>query len=279
MRAAPLSAPSHRRFSLLSLCSSRFQFLAKLDIMDYSLLLGVHYRGKSKSQKVVENATDKISRSDTPLRRKRRNSLELDEGGSGQDFDAGSNGNSGSPALRPLKNLPENETLDESFDQTGDEGESDNAAYDDTEEEESDFDNYDADDCYEGDSREHSYDAGDCESTRGSGFLDANGIMTEDEREAVAQMENGVHKARNPWNCRPDGGIESVKRSSLDGSGKSVKGDIFYCGVIDILQQYNTRKRAETFFKGFTVSSSQISCVHPDAYGKRFLDFIGNTIE
>jgi hypothetical protein len=44
-------------------------------------------------------------------------------------------------------------------------------------------------------------------------------------------------------------------------------------GIIDILQQYNSFKRAETFFKSFKYDSRQISAVEPAWYARRFVDF------
>lgn len=49
---------------------------------------------------------------------------------------------------------------------------------------------------------------------------------------------------------------------------------IYFFGIIDILQEYNGMKKAETFFKGFTANSDQISCVNPVKYAKRFVNFI-----
>ena len=51
-----------------------------------------------------------------------------------------------------------------------------------------------------------------------------------------------------PWTTRVDGGINCRK---ADGS----RGDeIYYIGIIDILQQYNIGKKAETFFKASTIN-------------------------
>jgi len=49
-------------------------------------------------------------------------------------------------------------------------------------------------------------------------------------------------------------------------------------GVIDILQQYNSFKRAETFFKSFKYDSRQISAVEPAWYARRFVDFCAQHI-
>ena len=52
---------------------------------------------------------------------------------------------------------------------------------------------------------------------------------------------------KRPWTRRKDGGINS-RLPDIDVRGR----EIYFCGVIDILQQYNLRKRSETFFKSFT---------------------------
>ncbi|KAF0696726.1 Aste57867_12528 [Aphanomyces stellatus] len=51
-------------------------------------------------------------------------------------------------------------------------------------------------------------------------------------------------------------------------------GKIYFIGIIDILQQYNTRKITETLVKGLVHNKKDISSVPPDQYGDRFLDFI-----
>ncbi|OLY80842.1 Phosphatidylinositol 4-phosphate 5-kinase its3 [Smittium mucronatum] len=52
-------------------------------------------------------------------------------------------------------------------------------------------------------------------------------------------------------------------------------GFIYYLGVIDILTPYNSKKRAEHFFKSLWYSpNEQISAVNPKRYATRFLRFI-----
>jgi hypothetical protein len=52
---------------------------------------------------------------------------------------------------------------------------------------------------------------------------------------------------RHPWTSRQDSGINSRVKSE---SGADERGlEIYYCGVIDILQQYNASKKIENFFK------------------------------
>jgi 1-phosphatidylinositol-4-phosphate 5-kinase len=49
-------------------------------------------------------------------------------------------------------------------------------------------------------------------------------------------------------------------------------------GIIDILQQYTTRKIAETFFKGMTQNKKEISSVNPELYGNRFIEFMEKSV-
>lgn len=53
---------------------------------------------------------------------------------------------------------------------------------------------------------------------------------------------------------------------------------IYFVGIIDILQQYNSRKIAETFLKGFRHNRKQISAVNPNYYGDRFIKFIDENV-
>ena len=72
---------------------------------------------------------------------------------------------------------------------------------------------------------------------------------------------------------RRDHGVQS---RLADGSkGK----EIYFVGIIDILQQYNILKRAETFFKSFKYDSRQISAVDPKWYARRFVEFTATHIQ
>ncbi len=74
----------------------------------------------------------------------------------------------------------------------------------------------------------------------------------------------------NPYTSRDDFGIVSV-------SGESK--EIYFAGVIDILQLYNTRKWGETIMrKAIGNNEHAISCVHPETYAKRFVEFMHKII-
>lgn len=60
----------------------------------------------------------------------------------------------------------------------------------------------------------------------------------------------------------------------------STDGDeIYYFGIIDLLQQWNAKKQFENFFKGFTHDKTKISAVSPDFYATRFLKFVEVALE
>lgn len=81
----------------------------------------------------------------------------------------------------------------------------------------------------------------------------------------------------NPITSRADEGIEGGIQLA-DGT-LSVE-EIYYCGIIDILQYYNARKIGETVIKQAAGNSTDdISCVDPESYGKRFVKFISNVVD
>ena len=45
-------------------------------------------------------------------------------------------------------------------------------------------------------------------------------------------------------------------------------------GIIDILQQYDLKKRGETVLKSFLHKTDDISSVAPEHYARRFLGFL-----
>ena len=62
--------------------------------------------------------------------------------------------------------------------------------------------------------------------------------------------------------------------------GDGSRGDeVYFVGIIDILQQYNSFKRAETFFKSFKYDARQISAVEPAWYSRRFVEFVGQHVQ
>lgn len=48
---------------------------------------------------------------------------------------------------------------------------------------------------------------------------------------------------------------------------------------VPCLQQYNTRKHAETFWKSLSHDRYEVSCVSPQLYYERFVDFLDQHAE
>ena len=66
------------------------------------------------------------------------------------------------------------------------------------------------------------------------------------------------------------GGIEGRDRAGR------LTDEIYYLGIIDVLQQYDLRKLGETVFKSLTrpATAAGISSVRPAVYARRFVDFL-----
>jgi hypothetical protein len=58
------------------------------------------------------------------------------------------------------------------------------------------------------------------------------------------------------------------------GPGGEGEDEVYYLGIIDILQQYDLRKRGETLFKGLVYPVAGLSAVNPEAYADRFVAFL-----
>jgi len=91
-----------------------------------------------------------------------------------------------------------------------------------------------------------------------------------------------VPKFIAPLSNRKDGGhvLDStglnlpLKFIGNKGTVQYYEGKIFYMGIIDILQQFNIRKRLEARYRRMLGGGwADASCVHPNLYAERFLRF------
>lgn len=83
-----------------------------------------------------------------------------------------------------------------------------------------------------------------------------------------------------PLSNRKDKGLELDTRGQklpmkLKGPNgeECFEGKIFYMGIIDVLQEYNTRKAIEASYRMMRVNRMQASCVAPAEYSTRFVNF------
>lgn len=97
-----------------------------------------------------------------------------------------------------------------------------------------------------------------------------------DDRDASSTLASTVEEStrstyETSYTLREDFGIES-----RSGDLK----EIYFCGIIDILQNYNARKWGETQMrKAIGGQESEISCVSPNVYADRFVNFIDSIVE
>lgn len=70
-----------------------------------------------------------------------------------------------------------------------------------------------------------------------------------------------------------DGGLLSLPIYS-PGDDTTAREDVYYLGIIDVLQTYNSAKKLESFAKGLINDRSQISVVPPDAYAERLYNVL-----
>jgi 1-phosphatidylinositol-4-phosphate 5-kinase len=85
-----------------------------------------------------------------------------------------------------------------------------------------------------------------------------------------------------PLSERKDGGLEMdttglhlpIQVKGSQGEVHLYDGKIFYMGIIDILQEYNSRKAFESKYRTLQARGKmEASCVRPKDYGERFLSF------
>lgn len=55
--------------------------------------------------------------------------------------------------------------------------------------------------------------------------------------------------------------------------------DVYFIGIIDILQKWNNKKQLENIVKGMKYDKTKISSVNPRSYAARFCDFIEKSME
>jgi hypothetical protein len=99
--------------------------------------------------------------------------------------------------------------------------------------------------------------------------LNSERMLTSIDTEMTYGPGVAPHK---PWTLRMDGGINS-RIGNVRGD------DIYYCGVIDILQQFNSMKSIENKVKSVYLDAKMISCVDAKFYAQRFVKFLRDNID
>ncbi|KPA82393.1 phosphatidylinositol-4-phosphate-5-kinase-likep ro tein [Leptomonas pyrrhocoris] len=111
------------------------------------------------------------------------------------------------------------------------------------------------------------------EATLRVGSTTACANLGEGQDVTVADLNDHVRNASLDGRCftADQGGMLSSKVPGL-------RQEIYYIGIIDILQEYNTRKRLENVVFGTMHDRKRISCVDPNDYASRFIAFMSSII-
>jgi len=190
-------------------------FLAKMRIMDYSLLIGVHVCAKGENVQNI-NKRAMLMRTNTPARRQHKQGI-IEQGGKENVLKR---------FIESAKDLLGTRHLEEA-----------------------------------------AQNSEDTDSDQSNAGVEAASQL---KTVLTGSLETEFN-APNPFTSRDDLGIESHYGDSKE---------IYFAGVIDILQLYNSRKWGETQLrKAVGNSEKAISCVNPDAYAERFVEFMDALIE
>jgi len=102
----------------------------------------------------------------------------------------------------------------------------------------------------------------------------AEGASSEDDKDSEDDASENEDSVENP---EPDSIFSPFEAVDING----IRGtEIYYFGVIDILQQYNARKRTENIFRSIMEGGEEgISAINPTRYADRFIRFIRENIE
>jgi 1-phosphatidylinositol-4-phosphate 5-kinase len=99
----------------------------------------------------------------------------------------------------------------------------------------------------------------------GKRYMSKSSNLSESEG-ATPTVRDFTHATSVPFYEQNEGGVSNYNNQK-----------IYFLGVIDILTEYNTKKKMEHFLKSFKYGNT-ISCVPPDMYATRFEQFICSRI-
>jgi len=219
---------------LIQVLKKDTDFLAKMHIMDYSMLLGVHLQTLSESVKYDKRSL--LSRTNTPMRRK--NFLKRNEDES------------------VIEHFLNNSNPRVSASGSGS------------------FETFETHNSYDEDTDDSDREVAESSVFRESFALNSDVDNIPDISTTLSTLDVSKYHENvppNPYSIREDRGVESKTGD---------RGEIYFAGVIDILQMYNTRKWGETIMRK-TIGNAEkdISCVSPEVYANRFVEFIDDLLE
>eukprot|EP00571_Detonula_confervacea_P015135 CAMPEP_0172308002 /NCGR_PEP_ID=MMETSP1058-20130122/8732_1 /TAXON_ID=83371 /ORGANISM="Detonula confervacea, Strain CCMP 353" /LENGTH=921 /DNA_ID=CAMNT_0013020331 /DNA_START=165 /DNA_END=2930 /DNA_ORIENTATION=- len=252
-------------------------FLARLGIMDYSLLLGCHDGDSEDGEGAGENSA--VGNSGNAVENAATGAVSATSGeAASPPGDANSNDNPSTPRNsqktlagreEPLSrsNTPFRRGIIQRASSAGD-----------TKVGNDGFKALEVDSSSSSETKEATSDSDAGRTTSASSALGAIPESPGNNSTSGQPLSMSSCVPKNAITSRSDSGIEGYGLKLED--GRLAKREIYFCGIIDILQYYNARKMGETVIRKAAGNSGQdISCVDPETYGKRFVKFISNLVE
>jgi len=115
---------------------------------------------------------------------------------------------------------------------------------------------------------------------------------TDPSKKEALQMVNvdGLKKPLQPDPARPgEGDLSSIFQANFNGirgytelkkgSPQIPRSEIYFMGVIDILQEFNLKKQLESTYKGIKYNRDAISAISSKRYAQRFMDYLDKHME
>merc|ERR1711879_6067 len=90
--------------------------------------------------------------------------------------------------------------------------------------------------------------------------------------EELAELYRDDTSMDNSTFTHEDGGMCIMNEDGTKGN------EIYFVGIIDILQRYNQRKKVENFFRGMKIDRTTISAAPPELYARRLCDFMESKV-
>jgi hypothetical protein len=104
-------------------------------------------------------------------------------------------------------------------------------------------------------------------------FARRSSLFTEDDGGLASPNVKLLHSADSNAANHAMNHMHSEWIEELEGN------EVYYFGIIDFSTEYTLMKRAEHALKSITNNSKEISCVHPALYAKRFIEFITKHVQ
>lgn len=118
----------------------------------------------------------------------------------------------------------------------------------------------------------------DCDFLRKCCVMDYSFLLGIHVLPSGASLLSGTEYDDGRCFTQDQGGMGSLDLGTVGESGALGTREIYYVGIIDILQEYNLWKTSETVVQSLIHDGNQISSVSPKFYAARFVSFVSSLV-